>query len=130
MLEFVDAVVCCASLSESLLMNNQDIAELVKLLEAELNNGGFDQFFFNSSGDKTDEIIEALQVVGAVKTAEICKRAAAKFPGGMPPKDWAKRQDVLVDEVSPEADAFQDMDRDFYSSSENLSELVSVFLNQ
>lgn len=86
-------------------MQSQDVEQLVGSLEAEVNNGGFDQFFFNSLSDRTPEIIQALELIGASRTADIVKRAAAKFPAGMPPSEWAKRQDLLVDEVSPEADA-------------------------
>ena len=109
-------------------MNHEEITGLVSLLEAEVNNGGFDQFFFNSSGDNTAEIIEALQLIGAPRTADIVKRAAARFPGGMPSKEWTKRQGLLVDDVSPEADAFQEMDREFYAGSENLSDLVNKYI--
>jgi len=87
-------------------MERPEIAELVSSLEMEVNNGAFDQFFFNSASDRTMEIIESLQIIGAEQTADLVRRAVAKFPGGMPPREWAKRQDVLVDEVSPEADAF------------------------
>ncbi len=109
-------------------MNKQEIGELINLLDAEVNNGGFDQFFFNSSGDKTAEIIDALELVGASRTAAMVKRAAAKFPEGMPPKEWAKRQDVLLEQVSPESNAFQETDKEFYSNSENLSELLNQYI--
>jgi hypothetical protein len=105
-------------------MDRQQVVGLIEAFEAEINNGGFDQFFFNSLSDNTSEIIEALQVVGAVKTAAILKKAAAKFPGGMPPKDRFERQDLLLEQVSPEADAFQELDKEFYSSPENLTGLL------
>lgn len=104
-------------------MLQQEIEQLITSLETEVNNGGFDQFFFNSASDRTAEIIEALGVIGAHKAADIVQRAAAKFPGGMPPTECATRQDVLVDEVSPEADAFKELDQEFYSNSEDLSDL-------
>jgi hypothetical protein len=104
-----------------------DIGQLVGSLRAEVNNGGFDQFFFNSASDRTAEIISALELIGASKTADIVRRAAGKFPGGMPPSEWAERQDLLVDEVSPEADAFKEFDQEFYASSENLTELVQKY---
>jgi hypothetical protein len=66
-------------------MQKQEITQLVGALVAEVNNGGFDQFFFNSSSDRTPDILRALELIGASKTADILKRAAAKFPGGMPP---------------------------------------------
>ena len=44
-------------------------------LEREINNGGFNQYFFNSSGDFAHKTIQSLQTIGANKTADIynCK---------------------------------------------------------
>src|SRR4051812_7921032 len=64
-----------------------EVRQLVTELEAEVNNGGFDQFFFNSAGDQTARTIGALEFIGAKHTAAIVRAAAAKFPGGMPPAD-------------------------------------------
>jgi hypothetical protein len=108
-------------------MERAELTSLIDLLQSEVNNGGFDQFFFNSSGDKTSQIVEALETISATKAAEIVKRAAGKFPGGMPPREWFKRQDVLLEQVSPEADAFLDLDKEFYANPENLNELLSKF---
>ncbi|MBO0322925.1 DMP19 family protein [Muricauda sp. CAU 1633] len=38
---------------------------LINELETEVNNGGFSQFFFNSSGRYTEETLEALEAIGA-----------------------------------------------------------------
>jgi Domain of unknown function (DUF4375) len=100
------------------------VAELVGALEAEINNGGFDQFFFNSAGDKTAETIEALAAIGAHHTANIVRRAASRFPGGMPSPDRDKRQEDL-ERISPDSDAFEDEDQAFYEYKDNLSELVA-----
>ena len=110
-------------------MQKEQIEQLVVSLSAEVNNGGFDQFFFNSAADRTPQIIEALELIGASKTADIVKRAAAKFPDGMPPMERAKRQNILLDQVSPEADAFKELDEEFYAGSENLSELVQKYVS-
>ncbi|QSX31187.1 DMP19 family protein [Shewanella cyperi] len=102
------------------------IKELIDALEAEINNGGFDQFFFNSAGDYTEETIQALVKIGANHTAHIVKKAASKFPNGMPPKDRDARQELL-DEVSPESDAFEEIDEEFLAYEDNLSSLVSCY---
>jgi hypothetical protein len=44
-------------------------------LEAEVNNGGFEQYFFNSSGELVPYIGDALRVVGAPLMAGIVQRA-------------------------------------------------------
>ncbi len=105
-------------------MDHALIEELVSNLEAEINNGGFDQYFFNSAGDKTVETIRALERIGANKTASIVKDAAAKFPDGQPSPDRNERQKQL-EVVSPESDAFEEQDNAFLAYTEDLLALVT-----
>lgn len=100
---------------------------LVEALEAEVSNGGFDQFFFNSAGDRTRETIEALGAIGAQHTASIVRRAAAKFPGGLPPEDRFRRQRLLLERVSPDTDAFSEEDAAFLEYREDLEALASRY---
>lgn len=99
------------------------IQQLVDDLEAEINNGGFDQFFFNSTGDFTEETIQALSTIGAFHTAEIVKKAASLFPGGMPPQDQDSRQELL-EEISPNSDAFEEFDDAFLAYEDDLATLI------
>jgi hypothetical protein len=46
-------------------------------LEAEVNNGGFDQYFFNSAGDNARDVPPALERIGAPVTAALVRRTAA-----------------------------------------------------
>jgi hypothetical protein len=108
-------------------VEKERVAELVGELEGELNNGGFHQFFYNSAGDDTEEIIRALQLIGATKAADIVKRAASKFPGEMPPVDRLARQDLLLDTVAPSGDEFRDLDEEFYSYPDDLSGLLGRY---
>ncbi|WP_221801654.1 DMP19 family protein [Oceanobacter mangrovi] len=102
------------------------IQELIDELETEINNGGFDQFFFNTAGDYTEETIQALLNIGATHTADIVKNAAAKFPGGMPPKNRDSRQELL-EKVSPDSDAFEKFDEEFLAYEDDLATLVSGY---
>ena len=61
-------------------------------LEREVNNGGFDQFFFNSSGDTAMETVLALERLGASHTAGLVRRAVGVFPGGRPAADRDARE--------------------------------------
>ena len=67
-------------------------------LEGEVNNGGFSQFFYNSSGDFANETPAALRKIGADKTADICDRALAAF-GGAVPRNRDERE-TMLDETS------------------------------
>jgi hypothetical protein len=93
-------------------------------MEAEVNNGGFDQFFYNSAGDNTAETIQALETIGAFTMADILKRAVAKFPGGMPPKDRFARQEILL-QISPDAEAFEELDGEFCGYPDDLADLLA-----
>lgn len=52
---------------------------MIWLLEAEVNNGGFNQFYFNSSGQFYTHLPEALKFVGATKFAELTEQANAVY---------------------------------------------------
>jgi Domain of unknown function (DUF4375) len=69
----------------------------------------------------------ALETIEAGATADIVKRAAAKFPDGMPPQDRYKRQELLLSRVSPASDAFDELDAEFYGYPDNLSELLAKY---
>ena len=47
----------------------------VEALEREVNNGGYSQFFLNSSNEFAAIIVEALREIGCPKTAEITQGA-------------------------------------------------------
>lgn len=107
-------------------MTKDQIVELVESLEAEINNGGFDQFFFNSSGDKTADTIAALEAIGAKHTADIVRQAASKFPNGMPSTDRTLRQ-YQLEKISPDGEAFETQDNAFYEYKDNLAALIKAF---
>ena len=108
-------------------MERDSIRQLIGDLEREVNNGGFDQFFFNPPGGNAPGTIEALEAVGAHKTAAIVRRACARFPGGMPPPERIKRQKLLLSTVSPDSDGFEDDDDAFYEYEDDLKGLVAAF---
>jgi len=107
-------------------MSPDEIVDLIDVLEGEVNNGGFDQYFYNSAGDKTSEAIQALEIVGAFQMAEIVKKAAQMFPSGMPPKDRFERQAILL-KLYPKAEAFRDLDEKFYDYPDKLADLVAKY---
>ena len=107
-------------------MTSTEISSLVNELEDQVNNGGFHQFFNNSSGDDTAETVEALEAIGAAQVAGILIRAASKFPGNMPPKDRTQRLEVLWGRF-PKTDEFGALDAEFFAYPEDLSGLVAAY---
>src|SRR5438093_6183345 len=108
-------------------MDAQQVADLVRALEDEVNNGGFHQFFYNNAGDNTMETIQALETIGALRMADIVKRAASMFPGGIPPKDRFLRQRILLKNY-PHAVAFEPLNNEFFDYPDNLSRLSEIYM--
>lgn len=52
---------------------------MIWLLEGEVNNGGYNQFYYNSSGKFYKHLPEALKLVGAEKFADLSERANRTF---------------------------------------------------
>lgn len=63
---------------------------LVTNLENEVNNGGFDQFYLNSSGDGAALTPAALRLLGRDGVAAMVERANTQFPGGPSPSRGAR----------------------------------------
>ena len=53
----------------SVLSKEERIFYITQTLEMEVNNGGFSQFFYNSSGDFSNELVGAFTAIGANATA-------------------------------------------------------------
>jgi hypothetical protein len=66
-----------------------------QILEREVNNGGFNQFFINSSGGHAHETVSSLKLVGAEKTASILQNAIEQFPNKIVPKYRDKRIEMV-----------------------------------
>ena len=98
-----------------------------QILEEEVNNGGFDQFFFNSSGNLANEVVHAFTEIGAVKTADICRKAFSVY-GEEVPADRDERQDIL-ELLNEEQEEILERCADvFFDYEENLNELNYAFV--
>ncbi|ACG73323.1 hypothetical protein AnaeK_2095 [Anaeromyxobacter sp. K] len=93
-------------------------------LEAEVNNGGFDQYFLNASGDRARGALAGLELIGAEKAAAITRRALAVFgPRGPAPSQEARQKQM--DSWNPEVEAtLEALDQEFYAYPDPLAELM------
>ena len=84
-------------------------------LEREINNGGFNQYFFNSSGDYAHKTIQSLLTIGANKTADILQKAIDQFPKRNVPEDRTERQKIL-EQIQVTANLFwEELDQKFFT---------------
>lgn len=97
-------------------------------LEAQVNDGGFDQNYFNTSGDWAFDTPNALLVIGATHTAAIVERGNALFGDSGPYPDSTVRQDQLEGLSEAAQNALNSLDDEFYRYTEDLSALLAAYL--
>ena len=100
----------------------------ILMLEGEVNNGGFDQYFFNSSGEYAHETLKALEEIKANQMAEILNSAIKEFPTLPIPKDTEQRRELMEDIPDSISDTWDKLDDEFYEYPENLTELVIEYV--
>jgi hypothetical protein len=96
-------------------------------VDAEVNNGGFDQYFSNSSGDSAEAALAGLKEMGAAGAAALLERAMAVFPGGKPPADRSKRQDAMEQIASQSKPVWDKCDSEFYKLTESITDLSLAY---
>ena len=112
----------------SALSEAERIFYITQTLEMEVNNGGFSQFFYNSSGNFSNELVGAFTAIGAYATAAICQKAISAF-GRDIPVDRDEREEMLDELESDEFDEIlEECDNAFYDYEDNLNELNYNFV--
>jgi len=108
----------------------QKVFSAIWALESEVNNGGFSQYFLNDSCETASFVSEALETIGAPKTADICRRAiASAFPAGLPknPEDISSAAADFSDEVM---EALEPLDNEFFEYPHNLTNLLFAYVSK
>jgi hypothetical protein len=105
---------------------------MIWALESEVNNGGYNQFYFNSSGQFYKYLPDALKLVGAYKFSDLTKRANETFE-----KENAKisqHQDGTIEGFSKsyENNPLNDFDDEFYDlyQTENLQQIQVDYIRK
>jgi hypothetical protein len=82
----------------------------------------FSQYFFSSSGESASFLVEALETVGAPKTADICKCAiAAAFPSGLP-QSVEEIRSASADFPDDVLEKLKTLDQEFFSYPHDLTD--------
>ncbi|MCC4213200.1 DMP19 family protein [Leeuwenhoekiella parthenopeia] len=100
----------------------------IEMLEGQVNNGGFDQYFFNSSGEYAYETLKALEEIKANQTAKILNSAIKTFPTLPVPKDTEQRRELMEDIPDNISETWDKLDDEFYEYPENLAGLVIEYV--
>ena len=101
---------------------------LVGLLEGEVNNGGFSQYFWNTEGQHAAVTVDVLKRIGAKETASLLRRAM-KLYGAPPSDDLDEWYDRLERVDSEHEDALAELDEHFYEGVDDLAVLLMRHLS-
>lgn len=105
---------------------------MIWVLEAEVNNGGYNQFYFNSSGQFYKYLPEALKLVGATKFADLTEKANKTFESEN--EKITKHQDGTLEGFSKSYDEnpLNDFDTEFYElyKTENLQQIQVDYIRK
>ena len=99
-------------------------------LEAEVNNGGFEQFYTNSAGDNARDTPTALREIGAAQAAKIAQAANSVFGPSGPPADRDARTEALDEFGAPATEALSELDARFYEYPDDLEALLHRFVDR
>ncbi len=109
------------------LSNAEKVIYLIGDVEGEVNNGGFSQYMYNSSGKYAKEAIEALKIIGANYTASLLEDAIEIYKNGPTNDD---RNNPEVDLTDEQEEKLNDLDNKFYEYKDNLNELQIAFIKK
>jgi hypothetical protein len=97
-------------------------------LSGEVNNGGFDQYYFNSAGDEANEAEAALKAIGATKTLSLLKEANGLFGLRGPSLDRGKRIRQLEDMSESKREKLSALDDQFFKDSDHLMSRLMLYV--
>jgi Domain of unknown function (DUF4375) len=111
---------------ESSLDQDERIVLAVEALEREVNNGGYSQFFINSSREYTPIIADSLQRIGCPRTAEITQEAI----GALRLRELADSEiESEMERQNPERDTvLEGCDKRYFKESEAIAEHLFAYI--
>jgi hypothetical protein len=111
------------------LTDAERVVMAVEAMEREVNNGGWEQFFVNSSKHFAPYIVQALQTIGCNALAELATEAVRELqlPAEFDGEDCDRAYMRLMDEIDPK---LHELDRRYYQSPEPIVDCLLSFIEQ
>lgn len=104
----------------------EQVVLAVEALEREVNNGGYSQFFTNSSVEHCSNIVMSLEQIGCPKTADITKRALNAL--NVPRLSAETVQASMATESDARDEALSECDDLYYDSGEDIADRLFAFI--
>lgn len=99
-------------------------------LEAQVNNGGFSQYFSNYSGDNSHLIVQSLVSIGAHQAAALVGKAIDTVGTDITTKPHDERELAIRNLQSETLDRLSELDYEFYEYPDDLTELLYEFVQK
>ncbi len=112
------------------LTDQEKVIVLIEEFEREINNGGFSQFYFNTSGNYYNDIVNALEKVKSIKFLDLLKRSSTPFPDYIIPIGKDERQ-IILETIEEEAEElWENLEQEFYKYEENIYDLLIDYIRE
>jgi Domain of unknown function (DUF4375) len=99
-------------------------------LEAEINNGGFHQYFWNSSGSLVPDAAGALRAIGAITMSEIVEQAVEAVGHDINWSDDSVRRASLAALTPAVVAMLDEFDQAFFAYPDNLTMLLYKYVSE
>lgn len=110
------------------LTTEQQHYKAVLILDAEVNNGGHSQYFFNSSGDQWQSALEGLKAMGFKERLSVFEDVLKLFGEDGLTVDRSKRSGQLADVYTEHEESFDELDGRYYQSEENVEVMMMRYV--
>ena len=108
----------------------QKVFSALGALESKVDNGGFAQYFLNNSAESSPFAVQALEIIGAPQTADICRRAmSGAFLAGLPATPEAV-QSAAAGFPDETLEKLESLDQQFFAYPHNLTELLFAYVSE
>lgn len=100
----------------------------VRMLIDEVNNGGFDQYLSNSSGDYAADSLRGVRAIGARQTEELLQRALNLFGPDGPSPDSDTRREQLESLPESAHEELSELDDAFYKDTDEIEKKLHLYV--
>ncbi|MCP4179733.1 MAG: DMP19 family protein [bacterium] len=112
------------------LTDEEKVIVMILEYEREINNGGFNQFYFNLSGNYYNDIVNALEKVKSIKFIDFLKKSSTPFPDSIIPGNRNKRQEILEKIEDDAEELWGNLEQEFFKYEENIYELLINYIRE
>jgi hypothetical protein len=112
----------------SALTDEEKVVFIIVSFQGEVNDGDFEQFLSNSSGEFAGELLSSLSAIGAERTARMYRDVLERMPRDIP-KDPIRRGKLIKEALTEDVlKAFSSSDDGFYKKPDDLEELLYQYI--